>query len=82
MIDEEEIATVCCLLSRNEIAKLKSLCESRQRQCDELKGIYASQLLKTNKVQSEYFHQQLPAVLDGLQSLEVGNKGIANRKLK
>jgi len=62
-------------VSRNEIAKLKSLADSRQRQCDEQKGVYASQLLKTNRFQADYYNSQLPAVLDNLQSIEVDRVG-------
>jgi len=58
-------------VSRNEISKLKSQSDSRQRQCDEQKQVYASQLLKTNRHQAEYYSKQLPAVLNNLQDIEV-----------
>jgi hypothetical protein len=41
------------ILSRKEIAKLKSLSDSRNAQCEDYKGAYASQLMKTNKAQAE-----------------------------
>jgi len=59
-------------LSRNEIAKLKSLFDSRSAQCDDYKGAYASQLMKTNACQAEYYNKELPGVLNSLQNIEIG----------
>ena len=42
-------------MSRAEIAKMKSLTESRNAQCEESKVAYAGQLLKTNQSQEEYY---------------------------
>merc|ERR1719369_469838 len=58
-------------VSRNEIAKLRSLADSRQRMSDEQKMMYASQLARTNKYQADYYSRQLPGVLDSLQQIEI-----------
>ena len=58
-------------VSRNEIAKLKSLSDSLSAQCDDYKGVYASQLMKTNKYQAEYYYKKLPGVIDSLQNIEI-----------
>ena len=58
-------------MSRMEIAKMKSLTESRNAQCEENKGAYASLLLKTNKCQEEYYFKDLPGVLNSLENIEV-----------
>ena len=57
-------------MSRIEIAKMKSLTESRNTQCEENKVAYASLLLKTNKCQEEYYYKDLPGVLDSLEKIE------------
>ena len=58
-------------MSRIEIAKMKSLTESRNAQCEENKGAYASLLLKTNKCQEEYYYKDLPGVLNSLENIEL-----------
>jgi len=59
------------ILSRKEIAKLRSLSNSREAQFDDYKSVYASQLMKTNKYQDQYYNKHLPTVLDGLQNIEM-----------
>ena len=58
-------------VSRNEIAKLKQRSESLRNQCENLKGTYASELVKTNKYQSEYYYKDLPGVINSLQNIEI-----------
>ena len=60
------------ILSRKEIAKLKSFSDSRNAQHEDYKGVYASQLVKTNKYQEKYYYKDLPAVINSLQTIEVG----------
>lgn len=60
------------ILSRKEIAKLKSFSESRNAQHEDYKGVYASQLVKTNKYQEKYYYKDLPAVINSLQTIEIG----------
>ena len=59
------------ILSRKEIAKLKSLIDSRNAQCEDFKGAYASQLLTTNKAKEEYYYNGLPGVLYCLENIEI-----------
>ena len=59
------------ILSRKEIAKLKSLSTSRSAQCEDYKGVYASQLVKTNKYQEKYHYKDLPGFIDSLQNIEI-----------
>merc|ERR1712013_324531 len=58
-------------VSRNEIAKLRYAHESLQAQCEDFKGSYASELLKTNKYQTQYYHEDLPAVINNLNDIEI-----------
>ena len=59
------------ILSRKEIAKLKSLSNSRNAQSEDYKGVYASQLVKTNKYQERYYYKDLPGVINILQNIEI-----------
>jgi cysteinyl-tRNA synthetase len=59
------------ILSRKEIAKLKSMSNSRNAQCEDYKGVYASQLVKTNKYQEKYYYKDLPGVINSLQNIEI-----------
>ena len=59
------------ILSRKEITKLKSLSNSRNAQCEDYKGVYASQLVKTNKYQAKYYYKDLPGVINSLQNIEI-----------
>ncbi len=38
--------------------------------CDAAKGKYASQLVKTNDFQQQYYRELLPKVLEGLEDME------------
>ena len=58
-------------MSRNEIAKLKHTYESLLAQCEDLKGSYASELLRTNRYQAQYYHKDLPAVINNLNNIEI-----------
>ena len=58
-------------VSRNEIAKLRHAHESLQAQCEDFKGSYASELLRTNKYQAQYYHEDLPAVINNLNNIEI-----------
>ena len=58
-------------MSRIEIAKMKSLTESRNAQCETNKGAYTSLLLKTNKCQEEYYYKDLPGALNSLENIEL-----------
>ena len=58
-------------VSRNEIAKLKRVSESLSIRCEDNKGAYASELLKTNKYQAEYYYKDLPGVINSLQNIEI-----------
>jgi len=60
------------MISRKDIAKLKSMVGFLNVECEDYRGVYASQLMKTNKFQSEYYHKKLPAVLNNLQNIEIG----------
>ena len=60
------------MISRKEIAKLKSMVGFLNVECEDYRGVYASQLMKTNKFQAEYYHKKLPAVLNNLQNIEIG----------
>ena len=59
------------LLSRKEISKLKSVSDSRQAQQEDCKGIYASQLMKTNSAQDQYYYKDLPVILNTLEKTEI-----------
>ena len=59
------------ILSRKEIAKLKSFSNSRSAQHEDYKGVYASQLVKTNKYQEKYYYKDLPGVINNLQNIEI-----------
>jgi len=59
------------LLSRKEISKLKSVSDSRQAQQEDYKGIYASQLMKTNSAQDQYYYKDLPVILNTLEKTEI-----------
>ena len=59
------------ILSRKEVAKLKSLSNSRNAQHEDYKGVYASQLVKTNKYQEKYYYEDLPGVINSLQNIEI-----------
>jgi cysteinyl-tRNA synthetase len=59
------------ILSRKEITKLKSLSNSRNAQCEDYKGAYASQLVKTNKYQEKYYYKDLSGVINSLQNIEI-----------
>ena len=58
-------------VSRAEIAKLKQKYESVQAECEDYKGSYARELLRTNKNQAQYYHEDLPAVINTLQNIEI-----------
>jgi predicted RNase H-like nuclease (RuvC/YqgF family) len=59
------------ILSRKEIAKLKSVSNSRNTQCEDYKGVYASQLVRTNKYQEKYHYEDLPGTINCLQNIEI-----------
>ena len=58
-------------VSRNEIAKLKHNHVSLLAQCEDFKGSYASELLRTNKYQAQYYYKDLPAVINNLNNIEI-----------
>jgi len=58
------------LVSRKDIVKLKGICDSRNLQFEDYRGLYASQLMKTNKSQTHYYHENLPSVINSLESDE------------
>lgn len=58
-------------VTKNEVGKLKTVSIQKSQQCDEAKGKYASQLVKTNEFQSKYYLEKLPQVLNDLQKLEM-----------
>ena len=58
-------------VSRNEIAKLKRVSESLSAKCEDYKGEYASELVKTNAYQAEYYYKDLPGVINSLQNIEI-----------
>ena len=58
-------------IPRNEIAKQKNASENLDVCCENLKSVYASQLMSTNKYQQEYYHRLLPEVLNALQNIEI-----------
>jgi len=60
-------------ISRHEVDKMRTMTNKKTRESDDAKAQYAHQLIKTNESQQEYFYQLLPAVLNSLQSLAVGN---------
>ena len=57
-------------VTKNEVGKLQTLKIQKSQLCDEAKGKYASQLVKTNEFQSKYYLEKLPQVLNDLQRLE------------
>merc|ERR1719233_2615161 len=59
--------------TKQELDKLQLICLNKEQQVDDYKGEYAQQLVKTNQDQAEYFHSDLPAVLDSLQSISENN---------
>jgi hypothetical protein len=59
------------ILSCKEIAKITSQSNSRHAQCEDYKGAYASQLVKTNKYQEKYYYKDLPGVINSLQNIEI-----------
>jgi len=58
-------------ISRNEIAKQKLASETLNVEFEDIKGTYASQLLKTNKYQDDYYYRLAPCVLNDLQKIEI-----------
>ena len=58
-------------VSRNEIAKLKRVSELISKRCENYEGAYASDLVKTNKYQAEYYYKDLPGVINSLQNIEI-----------
>ena len=60
-------------ISRQELDKMRALSNKKTRESDDTKAQYAHQLIQTNKSQQEYYYKLLPAVLNNLQTLEVGN---------
>jgi len=60
-------------ISRQEVDKMRALSNKKTRESDDTKAQYAHQLIQTNKSQQEYYYKLLPAVLNNLQTLEVGN---------
>eukprot|EP00092_Neocalanus_flemingeri_P058116 GFUD01069205.1.p1 GENE.GFUD01069205.1~~GFUD01069205.1.p1 ORF type:complete len:558 (+),score=166.38 GFUD01069205.1:488-2161(+) len=60
-------------ISRHEVDKMRAMTNKKTRESDDTKAQYAHQLIQTNKSQQEYYHQLLPAVLNNLQNLAIGN---------
>ena len=60
-------------ISRQEVDKMRAMSNKKTRESDDTKAQYAHQLIQTNKSQQEYYYTLLPAVLNNLQSLEIGN---------
>jgi len=58
-------------MSRNEISKLKHASETRIAQYEDHRGLYAQQLIKTNRHQEDYYNRELCFVLDKLENIEV-----------
>merc|ERR1719400_3031760 len=58
-------------MSRNEISKLKHASETRNAQYEDHRGLYAQQLIKTNRHQEDYYNRELCFVLDKLENIEV-----------
>ena len=58
-------------ISRNEITKLRVTMDARTGQYEDHRGLYAQQLVKTNRHQAEYYSRELAGVLASLEALEV-----------
>ncbi|RNA34224.1 formin-binding 1-like isoform X3 [Brachionus plicatilis] len=56
--------------SKNDIKKQKSVCEQKKRHFDAAEADYGKQLYEANRAKNAYYTEQLPAVLDALQSIE------------
>lgn len=73
-------------ISRAEVDKMRAMSNKKTRESDDTKAQYAHQLIQTNKSQQEYYYKLLPAILNNLQSLEIGNceffKNIINKCVK
>ena len=69
-------------VARNEVEKLRLAYNSRTQHCETVKGQYASQLIKTNDFQREYYSKLFPKVLDDLQELEKSRIGIMRDSIK
>ena len=59
--------------TKPEVDKLQLASLNKEQQVDDYKGEYAQQLVKTNHDQAEYFHSDLPAVMDSLQGISENN---------
>ena len=53
--------------SRNEVKQLESVANIRDRENDDMKSTYANQLEKTNKLQEEYYYDDLASLLNKLE---------------
>lgn len=56
--------------SKIDIKKQKSVCEQKKRHFDAMEADYGQQLFEANRVKNLYYHEQLPAVFDALQSID------------
>ena len=57
-------------ISRNEISRMKCLCEQEQAEYEACFALYCEQVDRTNKEQREYFDSTLPEILCTLEKLE------------
>jgi len=58
------------VLSRKDVCKLKATSDSCSNQLEHYKGLYASQLIKTNEAHNSYYHTMLPELLNNLEQIE------------
>lgn len=59
------------IMSRNEISKLKHASETKTAQYEDHRGLYAQQLIKTNRHQDDYYNRELCLVISKLEDIEI-----------
>ena len=69
-------------ISRNEISRLKTVCETKHRQHETSLRSYGEQVDKTNAEQREYFECILPRVVNRLQELDRERMEFSRRVLE
>merc|ERR1712013_744900 len=57
-------------ISRNEISRMKCLCEQEQAEYGACFALYCEQVDRTNKEQREFFDSTIPEILCTLENLE------------
>ncbi|TRY73831.1 hypothetical protein TCAL_01926 [Tigriopus californicus] len=56
--------------TKNDISKLKKASNDKSRLCENAKGDYARQLVKTNDTQHKHYLERLPSLINDLQVLD------------